>query len=236
MKKKVKLSIVFPALNEEKNITKSISSAVKFAAPLGEYEVIVVDDGSTDSTRAEVLKYKGENNCIHLISHKKNRGYGAAVWDGLKAAKGDLIFFTDSDMQFKINELKKFINTINDCDVVIGFRKKRSEGFSRKLNMLAWRSLARVFLSLKFKDIDCAFKLFKSKVIKKIKVESTGAMFSAELLYRINQHGFKVIELPVNHYLRVYGKPTGANPKVIIRALREFFGFYEKTKRERAST
>jgi len=235
MKKKVKLSIIFPAYNEEKNIKKSLESAVKFATPLGEYEVIVVDDGSTDSTQVEVLKYKKINDNVHIISHRKNLGYGAAVWDGLKAAKGELIFFTDSDMQFKINELKKFINTINDCDVVIGYRKKRSEGFSRKLNMFAWRSLARVFLSLKFRDIDCAFKLFKSKVIKKIKVESTGAMFSAELLYRVNQHGFKVLELPVNHYLRIYGKPTGANPKVIIRALKEFFIFYGKIKRERAS-
>lgn len=235
MNKTVKLSIIFPALNEEKNIKKAIASAVEFAQSYGGYEVIVVDDGSSDGTRSEVLKFKAENPNIRIVSHRQNLGYGAAVWHGLKIAKGDLIFFTDSDLQFKINELKKFIERIKNYDVVIGYRKKRSEGFSRKLNMFAWRSLVGLFLSLKFKDIDCAFKLFKSNVIGEIKVESTGAMFSAELLYRIKQRGFKILELPVNHYLRVYGKPTGANPKVITRALKEFFGFYGKIKKERIS-
>jgi glycosyltransferase involved in cell wall biosynthesis len=230
---KTKLSIVFPAYNEEKNIEKAVSEAVHYAESFKDYEVVVVDDGSEDQTREKIEKLVSKNKKIKGIFHSKNQGYGAAVWDGLKGASGDLVFFTDSDLQFKIGDLKYLIEKIDVCDVVAGYRRERSEGFGRKLNVFLWQMALMTLLKIRFKDIDCAFKLFRKEVLKNLEIKSKGAMFSAELMYRIQQKGFKITQVPVDHYKRKFGKPTGANIGVVVRALKELMRFYAETRKER---
>lgn len=220
------LSIVLPAYNEEGNIVEAVRSALRFLKKrFLKYEVIVVNDGSKDKTESLVNELAQKNNHIVLISHQKNAGYGQTVYDGLRAAKSDLVFFTDSDLQFDLNELDEFLDQIDDYDVIIGYRRRRSEGLIRKVNMVGWKLLLRIFLGLKTKDIDCAFKLFKKEVLKSLKINSGGAMFSAELIYRIAKKNGKIMEMPVSHFPRKTGRPTGANVKVIIRALKELATF-----------
>ncbi len=229
MNKNIEISIIFPAYNEEASIVSAVSKAVKFAQKkFSNFEIIVVNDGSKDKTGQLVLDFAKDNKSVRVINHSTNQGYGAAVWDGLKAAHGKYIFFTDSDLQFDIGELERFITYIKENDVVIGYRAKRHDPWMRKLNAWGWKWIVRILLGLKIKDVDCAFKLFKREVIEKIDVESHGATFSAELLYKIKKAHFEVKELPVKHMPRKAGSPTGAKLSVIRKAFIEIWCLYLK--------
>jgi len=218
------LSIVMPAYNERENVESAIDGATLFLQKKSiKGEIVIVDDGSRDGTTAVLRKIKKRIANLRVVTHRQNTGYGDAVWDGLRAAKGDLIFFTDSDCQFDINQLSLFLRKIESSDVVIGFRKKRSEGWRRKINALGWGLVCRIMLGIKFKDIDCAFKLFRRGALKNIQIISSGAAFSAELLYRLKESGCKISEIPVKHYKRTHGRPTGAKASVIVRSFKEIW-------------
>ncbi len=213
-----------PAYNEQDNIREVVKSAILFLKKREiNGEVVIVDDGSTDKTVKVLLNLAQLYKNLKIISHEKNEGYGAAVYDGLRAAKNDLIFFTDSDRQFNINELDDFLEKIKECDAVIGYRKNRSEGWVRKMNAKGWALVCYVMLGVKHKDIDCAFKLMKKSSLAKIEVSSKGAAFSAELLHKLKKSGASIVELPVTHYRRKSGRPTGAKLSVIIRGFKEIF-------------
>lgn len=225
------LSIIFPAYNEQDNIVKAVKNAQNFLTKrFKKYEIIIVDDGSKDLTSSRVEAMAQKDKTIKLLKHKTNLGYGRTVYDGLSAASGSLIFFSDSDLQFKLSEMDFFLEKIDTYDAVIGYRRKRVEGLLRSLNMHGWKTLLRMTLKMQFRDIDCAFKLFKRKALEDIEITCGGAMFSAELMYKISHKGSKILELPVSHYPRLKGKPTGANIGVVLRALNELIRFARSNK------
>lgn len=189
-----------------------------------EYEIIIVNDGSQDRT-AEIADHLAqENSCIRVIHHQKNQGYGGALQSGLYNARYGWIFFSDSDGQFDLNELTNFAREVHDADLVIGYRLQRAEGFGRILNAKLWSGLMRLLFGLKVKDVDCAFKLIRREVIERIpRLESNGALISAELLIKAQRAGFKIKELGVGHFKDEAGGSTGANPKVILRAFQELW-------------
>jgi len=227
------ISIIFPAYNEQDNILESVRNAEKFAVKKKlDYEIIIVNDGSKDQTKQLVLALCKQNKRVKLINHAKNQGYGSTVFDGLKSAKKDLIFFTDSDLQFKIDELDRFFLQINEFDVVIGYRSPRSDPFMRILNAWAWKQLIRVVFGIKIKDVDCAFKLFRRDSISDLYVRSRGAMFSAEMIIKLLSQKKKIKQLPVSHYRRMAGSPTGAKPSVIAKAFRELSSVRKELKRD----
>lgn len=225
------LSIVYPAYNEQDNIEGTISCSIAFAKKyFDDFEIIVVDDGSTDDTYDLSFAIAKKNKQVRVLKNHKNLGYGATVWRGLKSATKDLVFFSDSDQQFDIGELRGFLKKIKDYDVVIGYRKKRRDHLMRKLNMWGWKLVIRLMLGLKTKDVDCAFKLFRREVLKKIKIESQGATFSAELIYKIEKLGFEIFQMPVNHFPRKAGSPTGAKMSVIKKAFVEIWRLHRSNK------
>lgn len=235
MKNKItqSLSIFFPAYNEEENVTESALQALKVASEItDDYEVIIVDDGSTDKTAKIIDELAKKYSHFRAIHHKINQGYGGAVWTGVTNCTKDLIFFTDVDLQFKIDELKKFIPYIKEYDAVIGYRAPRRDPFMRLVNAWGWKVMINFLFNLGVRDIDCAFKLFKKDIFQKVSVESRGAMISAEMLIRIKKGGFKVKELPVGHYPRKAGSPTGAKPAVIAKAFKELLKVHKELKKE----
>lgn len=222
------ISVFFPAHNEEANIAESISQAKRVLIQLGiDYEIIVVNDGSRDRTREIVEEICEKGSRVRIINHKKNLGYGAAVWSGITSCTKEYIFFTDGDLQFDLNEIDRLLAYVPEYDAVIGYRIKRRDRFIRLINAWGWNRLNRVLFGLKVKDIDCAFKLFKRDIFDDIFVKSRGAMISAEMLVRVYRGGYKVIEVGVNHYPRTQGSATGAKPSVIIRAFRELLEVYK---------
>lgn len=219
------LSIFFPAYNEEGNIATTIIDARNEAKKVAhDYEIIVINDGSTDRTVEVVKELQRLDPKIHLISHAKNRGYGAAVKTGLRACTMDWIFFTDSDGQFHYDELAKFVAVSSSADLIIGYRRKRMDPFHRVF-------LAQVLLKiwnfclfgLTVRDVDCAYKLFKREVRDAIKLETESAITVTELLVKAKSLGYRIVQLPVSHYARKFGEQTGGNWRVIVKAAKESF-------------
>jgi glycosyltransferase involved in cell wall biosynthesis len=216
------LTVSMPAYNEAENIRPMIDMVRAKVEPLvDDLEIVVVNDGSSDNTGAIVRQISEEDRRVRLVDHPVNQGYGAAVRDAVWAASKELIVFTDSDLQFDLSELERFLPRIKEADLVVGYRYARSDPWHRRFFGHGWSWLVNLLFGYTARDIDCAFKLFKRRVIETIHVESGGAMFSAEFLVRAKLAGFKIVEEPVNHYPRVAGSQTGARPDVILRAFRE---------------
>jgi glycosyltransferase involved in cell wall biosynthesis len=216
------LTVSMPAYNEAENIRAMIDMVRTKVGPMvDDLEIVVVNDGSADDTGAIVRQISEEDPRVRLVDHPVNQGYGAAVRNAVWAASKELIVFTDSDLQFDLSELERFLPRIENADLVVGYRYARSDPWHRRFFGHGWSWLVNLLFGYTARDIDCAFKLFKRRVIETIHVESGGAMFSAEFLVRAKRAGFKIVEEPVNHYPRVAGSQTGARPDVILRAFRE---------------
>lgn len=221
-----------PAYNEEGNIATTIIDARKAAKLVAEdYEIIVVDDGSTDRTLEVVAELERNDKNIKIVKHNKNLGYGAAVKTGLKTCKKDWIFFTDSDGQFHYDELEKFVNHRDKADLIIGYRRKRMDPFHRVFVAQVLLKLWNFALfGLTVRDVDCAYKLFKKDVRDSVNLKTESAITVTEFIVKAKALGFKIIQLPVQHYPRKFGHQTGGNWRVIARAARESFALREKIK------
>lgn len=217
------ISVFFPCFNEEKNITKVVEEAITVLRDLRfEYEIIVINDGSTDKTEVEVKELIKKNKKIRLISHPTNLGYGAALKSGFYNSKYELIIYNDADGQFDFGEITKFLEKIKDYDLVVGYRSKRQDPFIRRLNGKIFNLVTHTLFRIEARDVDCGFKLLKKKVLEEIEpLEANGALISTELLYKTRKKGFIIVEVPVTHYPRTKGKPSGGSLKVIVKAMQE---------------
>ncbi|MFQ6104068.1 MAG: glycosyltransferase family 2 protein [Candidatus Glassbacteria bacterium] len=223
------ISIILPAYNEEQNIARSIEVSENVLKGLvDDYEIIVVNDGSLDRTEEVVSEISQTNSNVRCLSHRVNKGYGAALKTGLKNARKQLLFFTDSDLQFDISELKQLMSWIDTHDIVIGYRKRRRDHTGRRFLGWGWTTLVSILFGLKVRDIDCAFKLFKKKVIDSISIDSIGAFVNSEILLRATRMGYSLKEVPVTHFPRLNGKAKGARPRIIIKALHELSKMYRE--------
>lgn|GEM_PF-560081 len=228
------ISVILPAYNEEENIAKTAAQAVSCLESLArDWEIIIVNDGSLDKTAEIITAVSKQDARIRVIHHESNRGYGAALKSGIQLAGKDLIFFCDSDLQFHLSEMILLLVWIEQYDIVVGFRANRRDPLYRRINAWGWNILVRLILGLKVKDIDCAFKLFRSIVFKAVKIDAVGAMVNTDILMQASRMGFKIKEVPVTHFPRLNGKATGANFKVILKAFAELFQLYHKLKRIR---
>ena len=236
VKKVPELSIFFPFWNEEKNIERVVSRAIDVAKEVADkWEIIMVDDGSSDQTLAVAKKLAAENSRLQVISHKPNRGYGAALKAGLAHAKYDLVVFTDGDGQFNFGEVTKFLKKIDSADMVIGYRKKRHDHPFRHVLMALLKIWDYLFFGFYYRDIDCGFKLFKKSTLKKIfPLKSEGAMITTEIFARAKKAKLKVAQVEVSHYARKYGDQSGGNVRVIIRAILESFTLWYDLRYGRA--
>lgn len=230
VKKLTSLSIFMPAFNEEGNIAATILDATAAAKRIAnDYEIIIVNDGSRDRTGNIVKELAIANPHLRLVNHPQNKGYGATVKTGLQSCKKDWIFFTDSDGQFHYDEIEKFVDFAGTTDLIMGYRKKRMDPFHRvfvaQVLLKIWNF---VLFGLTVRDVDCAYKLFSRKVKDRIKLKTESAITVSELIIKAKAAGFRIKQLPVSHYPRVFGKQTGGNWRVILRAARESFLLYKE--------
>lgn len=229
MTKLSSLSIFVPTYNEEANISLIIEDVLKYVPALAKkWELIVVNDGSIDQTARIVKTYSERYSEIRLINHARNRGYGAAVKTGLRSARYDWIFFTDSDRQFRFEELASFISNRESADFVIGYRKKRRDPLVRLIIAQGFLRLWNYLLfGLTVKDVDCAYKLIPKKCLNKLSLTTESAITVTELLYKLTKKGYRYAEVPVTHYPRPYGHQTGNHPSVMYKALRESVALWQ---------
>ena len=221
-KRDVRLSIVLPAYDEEQNIEGAVAEATAAAERLvAEHEIVVVDDGSVDSTAARVRAVAARDARVRLIEHDRNRGYGEALRSGFLASELEFVFFTDADLQFDMGERGLLLAYAGAVDVVAGYRLNRQHAIVRRLNAYAWNLLVRVLFYAPVRDIDCAFKLFDRRVLEEVDIESVGAMVNTELMVKLGRRGASVVEVGVHHRPRRAGEGRGASPRVIAMAFRE---------------
>ncbi|MBU3956805.1 glycosyltransferase family 2 protein [Patescibacteria group bacterium] len=237
MEKVKELSVFFPAYNEEDNIKTTVTKAIKILPKVAKkWEIIVIDDGSTDKTGEIVEELIKKEPRIKMITHTPNRGYGATIKSGVYNARYELIAFTDADGQFDFSEITKFIKEQHQskADLVIGYYLKRAEPFYRILiSKILWELPVFLLFGLRARDIDCGFKLISKKVIDKIpRLEAErGPFITTELLVKAKKEGFKISQVGVHHYPRKAGQATGITLKVALSGYVDLLRFYRKLKK-----
>ncbi len=225
------LTYFFPAHNEAANVRGLVEEALAELPALAErFEIIVVDDGSRDETPGIADELAAAHPEVRAVHHPTNLGYGAALRSGFAAGRLAYLAFTDGDRQFQVADIRRLIDGLllpgdaaHPPDVVAGYRIKRADPLVRTIYARMYRLANRIFFGLRVRDIDCACKLFRREALEGIHVESGGAFFSAELLIKLEAAGRRISEVGVPHYPRTAGRPTGAKPQVILRAVRDFW-------------
>jgi glycosyltransferase involved in cell wall biosynthesis len=225
MQKALKISVFFPAYNEEDNLKRTVTNAQEILNRLkADYEIIIVNDGSKDKTGEVAAKLAKENKKIRVITHSPNRGYGGALISGFYSARKDIIAFNDSDGQFDFEEISRFLPKLEEADLVIGYRVNRAEGWKRQLLAQALRIWDLLLFGIWYKDIDCAFKVIKRNSLMRLpKLFTSTAMISTELLVKAKRAGLIIVEVPVTHLPDLGDKnrrARGGHPKIILKAVK----------------
>jgi len=229
------LSVFFPTYNEEGSIRTTVENARKVLEAIADrWEIIIVNDGSSDRTGEIAQKLSEKDKRIRVINHAPNRGYGAALKSGFYNSKYSWISFTDSDGQFDFSEITNFIRKQREteADLVIGYYKKRKVSFFKIVTSRLWEFVVFILFGLKVRDIDCGFKFISKEVVNKIpRLESErGAFISSEFLIKARKSGFKIVEIPVTHYPRTKGAGTGRKLNVIIKSFIDLFKLWGKLR------
>ncbi|MGH2515681.1 MAG: glycosyltransferase family 2 protein [Ktedonobacterales bacterium] len=219
------ISVVLPAYNEEAVIAATVIRCAQVCEILApDYEVIVVDDGSRDRTGEIADALAAANPRVRVVHNRPNRGYGGALIAGFNAASKPLTFFMDSDGQFDIRDLALFLPLREQgYRAILGYRRHRNDALIRKINAHGWNTLVTLLFGLRVRDVDCAFKLYDTALVRVCDVHSEGAMVNTEMLVKLARLRVKLIQVPVRHYPRQHGSATGANLGVILHAFRELF-------------
>ena len=223
----VDLSLVLPAFNEARNLEVGLPVAIAaFEATGRSFEVVVVDDGSSDRTAEVVREWGARDPRVRLVQHSANAGYGAALRSGFREALGQWVMFTDADFQFDLKEVGRLLAHVHAYDIVAGYRSPRRDPWNRRLNAWAWGRLVNATFDLRIRDVNCAFKLFRREVLEGAELRSDGAFVNTELLARARSRGWRIQQVPVSHYKRTTGVQTGAQPKVVAKAFVELAQLY----------
>lgn len=227
------LSVVLPAYNEEAIIEETIDKVFEYLNNrFTQFEVVVVEDGSIDKTLSIIELLLKKYSQLKLIKHEKNMGYGEALRSGFNASRMEWVLLMDSDGQFDIRVLDSFLPFAENNDVVAGYRDNRADSWWRLVLTWGYMLLINFLFKLKLRDIGCAFKLFRRSVWERVcPIKSSDhKIFSVEWMWKTRKLGVKIRELPVKHYPRVGGKPTGARLDVVWAMVRELFRlkFYQE--------
>jgi glycosyltransferase involved in cell wall biosynthesis len=214
------LSVFFPAYNDAGTIASLVITAVNVAATLTpDYEVIVVNDGSSDDTPKildELAKiYPGR---VRIVHHAKNRGYGGALRTGFATAAKDLVFYTDGDAQYDPAEMAALWQQMtDDVDWVNGWKISRSDPFHRIVIGRLYHHMVKLLFGLNVRDVDCDFRLMRRRIFDVVHLEKDSGVICLEMMKKFQDAGFKVAEHPVHHYHRTYGKSQFFNFRRIAR-------------------
>jgi glycosyltransferase involved in cell wall biosynthesis len=228
IKRKPSISAFFPAYNDAGTIASMVISAMLVLEQLtDDYEIIVVNDGSVDHTPEILDRLAADYPQVRIVHHAKNRGYGGALRSGFKHATKDLIFYTDGDAQYDVRDLLKLYEHLTDkVDVVQGYKVGRSDHWIRKIIGTVYCKTVKFLFNLKLQDIDCDFRLIRRRVFKKVELTHDSGIICLELVKKIQDHGFVVVQQGVGHYPRVYGRSQFFRPKHLLRTAKGLFDLW----------
>lgn len=216
------LSLVLPVYNEEENIRIVIERALEVLPQYAsDFEIVPVNDGSRDGSGKILADMAQAHARVKPVTHPVNRGYGAAVTSGFRAATGDFVMFMDSDRQFDIVDLGLLAPFVGRFDIVAGFRMNRNDPLHRRVFAEIFNVTVRILFGVHLRDIDCAFKVFRGDLLRSIELTAPGALINTEIQAKARRQGATLEQVGVHHYPRVAGQATGGNPRVIARAMKE---------------
>jgi len=213
------LSVFFPAYNDSGTIASMVIRAVQAAAELTpDYEIIVVNDGSADATPQIVDELARTYPHVRVVHHPRNRGYGGALQTGFRAATKELVFYTDGDAQYDPAELAAlWPKMAAGVDLVNGYKISRSDPFHRTVIGRLYHHIVSVLFGLSVRDVDCDFRLLRRTIFERIDLEKTSGVICLEMMKKIEDAGFRIVEVPVHHYHRAFGKSQFFNFRRIFK-------------------
>ena len=223
------VSLVLPAFNEVENLAEAVEQA---RAPLSQiapaWEIVVVDDGSTDGTADLAQEIAAQDVRVRLVRHPINRGLGAAIRSGFDAARGDLLLYCDADLPFDMSALAEAHRILRrtGADLVTGFRTNRQvEGPLRHVQSVAYTRLVNALLGFPVRDVNFALKLMRREVYERAAPTSEGSFIDAELVARAREEGFRMVQFGVAYTPRTRGESTLARPAVVAGIVRDLARF-----------
>ena len=213
------LSVFFPAYNDSGTVASVVISAERTARRLtADYEVIVVNDGSTDATARILEELAPLYPRLRVVNHAANRGYGGALRSGFGAATKEVIFYTDGDAQYDPAEMELLWQQMGpDVDLVNGYKISRSDPLHRVIIGRLYHYIVKIFFGLKVRDVDCDFRMMRRTIFDRIHLEKNSGVICVEMMKRIQDAGFRIVEVPVHHYHRAYGKSQFFNFRRLYR-------------------
>lgn len=220
-KKLSSLSIFFPCYNDAGTIASIVMLAYITARKLtDDFEIIVVDDGSTDAGLDILDELERVYSDLKVIRHEKNRGYGGALKTGFITAQKDFVFYTDGDIQYDVEELEDLAEQMDDgVDIVNGYKIARSDSIWRKIIGFSYNTFSRFMFRIRLRDIDCDFRLIRRSVFNKVKLNSDTGTICVEMVKKIQENGFVFREVPVHHHFRSYGRSQFFKPFHVFKSI-----------------
>ena len=219
------LSVVFPMWNEEENIRHTVSiTGVVLESFTEDYEIIIVDDCSTDGSGAIADELARDNPKITVIHLPVNSKLGGALRAGFQRASKEYILYSDSDLPFDMEEIKRALRILflTRADIVTAYRHDRTtEGFVRTLYSMAYNILIRILFGVRVRDINFSLKLFKRKILDEIQLTSNGSFIDAELIILCHRKGYKIVQFGIDYFQRLRGKSTLSGTRVIGDIIKE---------------
>lgn len=229
------LTVFFPAFNDAKILPYLIAKTYDVITQCtDDFEVIIVDDGSTDETPLITKVLTKHYTNLKIIRHPKNKGYGGAIISGLKNATKNWIFYTDGDGQYDPYDLKKLVAKLKPgVDVVNGYKLNRQDSFIRKILGTCYHFISHKIYNLPISDVDCDFRLIRSSFAKKITLSASSGLICLELIIKLQQAGAHFTQAPINHHARLIGKSEFFRPKHLWSILKEYIVFLAMVKTKR---
>ena len=224
------VSAFFPCYNDSNTIGGLVSMAETALRRItDDYEIIVVNDASRDNSAEVLATLAREMPNLRIVTHETNRGYGGALISGFAAAKKDYVFYTDGDGQYDPSELVLLAAAMQPgVDVVNGYKISRQDPWYRQIIGSLYQHVSRRLFSFPIRDVDCDFRLLRRGVFDCVRLESSDGAICIELVRKLSDSGFRMIEIPVHHYARAYGTSEFFKPKRIVRALKGVAKWYVK--------
>ncbi|HYM61867.1 MAG TPA: glycosyltransferase family 2 protein [Thermoanaerobaculia bacterium] len=224
------VSLVIPMYNEELNIDHAIDAAVEALVKYaGDWELIIVDDASTDASPALVARRVAVEPRIRMIHHPENRKLGGALKTGFAAATKDLVLYMDCDLPFDPDVLGRAVRAmrLTGADLIAGYRLDRTlEGFRRTVYSYVYNALIGILFGWPHRDINFSFKLMKREVLEAVDLKSEGSLIDAELIVKAKNRGFAIQQIGLDYFPRIRGTSHLSSPRVIFKIFRELIRLY----------
>jgi glycosyltransferase involved in cell wall biosynthesis len=185
-----------------------------------EHEVVVIDDGSPDHTGELLDELARQFPWMRVVHHERNRGYGGALRSGFAAARNELIFYTDGDAQYDPRQLARLYAALTpEVDFVNGYKTGRQDPLHRIVIGRLYHWFVKLAFGLRLRDVDCDFRLMRRTVFEKVRLTRSSGVICVELMKKVQDHGFRIAQVPVSHYHRSYGKSQFFNFARVARTL-----------------